>query len=223
MTIKETLQDCLAYPFRDNGRMVLIWGMILGIFFQLCSLVCSLVPVFGLIAMLILSAYFCAIFFDILVTSATGTDDCSGFPDLADLLEDLIFPYLKVAGVLIVSFLPAFLLDAVLPEVDFLVGSIFGIAYFPMAIFAVAILGRFTAMGPQVVFPAIVIAGGKYWLVVGSLLVLFLLKMFVLSFLDNIFIIGSILTAFVDMLALMLNARFLGLLYREKEEELGWL
>lgn len=219
MTIKETLQDCLAYPFRDNGRMVLIWGMILGIFFQLCSLV----PVFGLIAMLILSAYFCAIFFDILVTSATGTDDCSGFPDLADLLEDLIFPYLKVAGVLIVSFLPAFLLDAVLPEVGFLVGSIFGIAYFPMAILAVAILGRFTAMGPQVVFPAIVIAGGKYWLVVGSLLVLFLLKMFVLSFLDNIFIIGSILTAFVDMLALMLNARFLGLLYREKEEELGWL
>lgn len=199
--------------------MVLIWGTILGILLQLCALA----PVFGLIAMLVLSAYFCAIFFDILVTSATGSDDGSGFPDLADLLEDLIFPYLKVAGVLILSFLPAFLFDAVIPNVGFVVGAIFGIIYFPMAILAVAILGRFTAMGPQIVFPAIVSAGGRYWLIVVSLLVVFLLKIFVLAFLEDIFIVGNILSAFVGMVTLMINARFLGLLYREKEEELCWL
>ena len=219
MTIRETLKDAFAYPFRDNGRMILIWGTILGV----ASHFASLIPVIGLIAFLALSAYFCAIFFDIILTSATGTDDCPGFPDLADILEDLIFPYLKVIGAVFISFFPFIIANFVAPMPVIMVMLGLGIIYFPMAILAVAILNRFTAMGPQIVFPAIMNAGGRYWFTVAFLFLFLLAQSFVSSIFGDIPILGILLVAFLGMVALMVNGRTIGLLYREKEEELHWL
>lgn len=224
MTTSEVLRDGFAYPFRENGRMILIWGAILGV----GSGLVSFLPVIGLIAGLILSAYFCAIFFEIMITSATGSNDCIGFPNLSDLLDDLILPFFKVVAVGLFSFAPAILLafsvlENSVGELLFIPLVGVGIIYFPMAILAVGILGTFRGMLPDIVVPAILKVGGLYWAIVGILFGVFLVKIYLLGFLSDIFIVGALVSAFVSMLTLMINGRLLGLLYRNKEDELEWV
>lgn len=204
--------------------MILIWGAILGVGSDLASLL----PVIGLIAGLILAAYFCAIFFEIMITSASGSNDCIGFPNLTDLLDDLIMPFFKVVAVGLFSFSPVILFAFTMPaETGFgVVGFLLlvaGMIYFPMAILAVGILGTFRGMLPHIVFPSILKAGGLYWAIVGILFVVYLVENYLLGFLSEIFIVGALVSAFVSMLTLMINGRLLGLLYRNKEEELEWI
>ena len=221
MSFRAVLQDAFRYPFRENGMMVLVWGTILGIFMSLAAFV----PILGIIALLILSAYFCAIFFDIILTTSSGSDDCVGFPDLSDFLEDLILPYLKVVLAFIVGILPGMLLVILLPELSF--ASLFPIVsmaiYFPMAILAMVVLGSFAGVSPHIVFPAIGRVGKLYWFIV-ALIVATNLTINLLSFItQDIFILGSIFNSFLTMLSLMIIGRLIGLLYRNRAEELDWV
>lgn len=204
--------------------MILIWGAILGV----ASDLASILPVLGVIAGLILAAYFCAIFFEVMITSAGGSNDCPGFPNLADILDDLILPFIKVAAVALFSFAP-FLIYAFSVPAETSSGLIalpligIGLAYFPMAILAVGILGTFRGMSPHIVIPSILKAGGLYWAIVGILFAVYLVESYLLGFLSGIFIVGALVTALVSMLTLMLNGRLLGILYRNKEAELEWI
>ncbi|MDQ8190702.1 hypothetical protein [Roseibacillus persicicus] len=224
MRTTEILRDGLAYPFRENGRMILIWGAILGV----ASDLASILPVIGLIAWLVLAGFFCSTFFEIMVSSASGSDDCPGFPNLSDLLEDLILPFIKVVAVALFSFAPAlifaFTADGGAATYVLLMALVgVGIVYFPMAILGVGILGTFRALSPHIVVPSIFKAGGLYWAIVGILFAVYVLQSFLLALLGEIFIVGALVAAFVSMLALMINGRLLGLLYRNKEDELEWI
>ena len=56
-----------------------------------------------------------------------------------------------------------------------------------------------------------------------SLILLYLLEILILNILGRTFIVGSLVASILGMYTLMANGRILGLIYREKEEELGWL
>jgi hypothetical protein len=224
MDFRSVLQDAFAYPFRENGVMVLVWGTILGIFMSLAGFA----PIIGFIAILILSAYFCAVFFDIIMTTSSGSDDCVGFPSASDFFEDLILPYLKVVLAVIVSVIPAlviaYFLGGILPEfIILLLPGLFVAIYFPMAILAMVILGTFGAVSPHIVLPAIASVGRLYWFIVGLLVLTFILVIILELLTQNIFILGSIFSSFLAMLSLMINGRLIGLLYRHREEELDWV
>ena len=204
--------------------MILIWGAILGV----GSYLVSFLPILGLIAGLILTAYFCAIFFEIMITSASGSNDCIGFPNLTDILDDLILPFFKVVAVALFSFAPAILFafsssEGFAAEMIMLLLAGVGIIYFPMAILAVGILGTFRGMLPHIVVPSILKAGGLYWAIVGILFAVYVLESSLLGFLDQFFLVGALVSSFVSMLTLMINGRLLGLLYCHKEEELEWI
>lgn len=224
MNNRALFKDSFRYPFRENGRMILIWGTILsGI-----PALTAWIPMIGPIVSLLIGAYLCAVFFEVMVTTATGSDDCSGFPDLSDILEDLIMPFIKIVAALLVSFLPYLILlfslsdSALFQPLSYLL-IVFGIAYFPMAILAVGILHTFTALSPHIVVPAIKDAGGFYWVIVGILILVFVLESVVEAIFGDFFFLGVVTSAFIGMLALMINGRLIGLLYRNREEELGWV
>ena len=44
-----------------------------------------------------------------------------------------------------------------------------------------------------------------------------------MEMIGGVFIIGTVIAAFLGMYSLMANGRILGLIYREKQEELDWL
>lgn len=218
------LKDILTYAYRGSGKYVLILCVVLSLVAKLAGIA----PLVGPIAGLLLSAYFCAIYFQMIQSTATGGKEAPEFPDTANFFEDIIWPMLQVFLVGLVSFGPiiAYLIWAgdgkAMPLVIYgLLG--FGVIYFPMAMLAVVVLGYTGALGPHIVIPAIFRAGWLYWLAVLMLCLLYFAESAIGSALSGLFIIKFIVSAFVGVYTLMTNARILGVVYRERQEELGWL
>lgn len=220
------IQDILTYPVRGKGKYVLALGAALSVVSDLVSLV----PMLGLIAWFIIASYFCAVYFQIIETTATGGAEAPEFPDTADLLNDMILPFLKVCGVLLLSFLPwmawVFLGDSADHELAPLISLVLfglGAAYFPMAMLAVVVLGYFGAMFPHIVLPAIARAGLLYWLAVFVLFILYAFQLFVAGTIGGVLVAGSLAMALVGMFTLMTNGRILGIIYRERREAMNWI
>jgi hypothetical protein len=87
----------------------------------------------------------------------------------------------------------------------------------------VVVLGHLGAMSPHIVIPAIFRGGWLYWVGVVLLVVLYLVEGFLTKLSAGNPIVGTLLMSGVGAYVLMTNARMLGVVYREREEELGWL
>lgn len=217
-------KDILTYAFRGSGKYVLIVCVIMSLVAKLAGIA----PLVGPIAALLLTAYFCAIFYQLIQSSAIGDNQAPQFPEVSNLLEDIIWPMIQIIVVSLISFGPliGYLIFGdenrfSLLNLYALVG--FGVIYFPMAILAVVVLGYTGAASPHIVIPAVFRGGWLYW--VGVLLLILLY--FVGSVIENAFsgslILGTLVISIVSSYTLMTNARILGVVYRERQEALGWL
>lgn len=218
------LKDILTFAWRGSGKYVLITCVVLSVIADLAGLA----PLFGVIATLFLSGYFCAIYYQLIQSSATGGKEAPDFPDTANIFEDIIWPMLQIFVVALVSFGPflGYIFwagdESTSPIIAYgLLGL--GVVYFPMAILAVVILGYTGALSPHIVFPAIFRGGWIYWVGVFLLLVLYFVGAVVEDIFSGQIIIGHLIMAVVGSYTLMTNARILGVVYRERQEELGWL
>ena len=212
------VKDAFPYPFRGGGLSMLIVGGVLGAISDLVSLA----PLLGFFGSMVILGYFIGIYFQIIQSTATGATEAPEYPEVSNIIEDLVYPVLQVIVVAFVSFIPL-ILTVAFTDLSPVPGIVLGIAYFPMAMMAVVVLGELRAANPAFVIRSIVSAGGVYWVAVASLLVLYCVESLVLELLGKSFIIGSLIVAFLGMYSLMVNGRILGLIYREREEELGWL
>ena len=218
------LRDILTYAWRGSGKYVMITCVVLSVIADLASLA----PLVGPIAYLFLSGYFCAIYFQLIQSSATGGKEAPDFPDTANLLEDIIWPMLQVVVVVIVSFGPFFGYAIWAGDQD-ASGAVtlglfaLGVVYFPMAMLAVVVLGRTGALGPHIVIPSIFRGGWIYWFGVAMLMGLYMTGVLIEDMFSGHIIVGHLVMAVVGSYMLMTNARILGVVYRERQEELGWL
>lgn len=218
------IKDILTFAWRGNGKYVLITCAVLSIIADLAGLA----PLIGAIATLFLSGYFCAIYYQLIQSTATGGHEAPEFPDASNIFEDIIWPMLQIFVVALVSFSP--LLGYVFGAGDERANPIIvyallglGVVYFPMAILAVVILGYTGALSPHIVIPAIFRGGWIYWIGVFLLLALYFLGAVVDHVFSGQIIVGHLMMAIVGSYTLMTNARILGVVYRERQEELGWL
>ncbi|QJE97181.1 hypothetical protein [Luteolibacter luteus] len=185
-------------------------------------------PMFGVIASLILGAYLIATYFEIIETTATGSNEAPMFPNVSNVWEDLVWPMLKSVIVFFASFAPVLIYTYGVDEAHQQKGLVFallgfGAIYFPMAMMAVVVLGYLGAISPHIVFPAIIRAGGLYWLAVFLFALLFMFEMFLGGLVAGIPIAGTLIMAAVGIIVMMLNGRILGIIYRERREEMGWI
>lgn len=218
------LKDILTFAWRGSGKYVLITCVVLSVIADLVGLA----PFFGGIARLLLSGYFCAIYYQLVQSTATGGKEAPEFPDTSNIFEDIIWPMLQILVVAIVSFGPFvgyvfWVGDEVLNPMLAYVLLGFGVVYFPMAILAVVILGYIGALSPHIVLPAIFRGGWIYWVGVFLLLALYFAGGVVEGVFTGRIIVGNLVMAVVGSYTLMTNARILGVVYRERREELGWL
>lgn len=218
------VQDIFSYPFRGSGKYMLLFGSILSVISELVRFA----PLFGGIASLVLAAYLTATYFEIIETTATGSDEAPMFPSISNAWEDLIWPLLKSIIVFLVSFAPLLIyiygvdVGDRQDSIAFALSG-FGAIYFPMAMMAVVVLGYLGAMSPHIVFPAILRAGGLYWLAVFLFVLIFLFQGFLGGVMARIPIAGTLTMAVVGIVAMMWNGRILGVIYRERREEMGWI
>ncbi len=218
------LQDIFTYPFRGSGKYMLLFGVILSVI----SKIASFAPAVGSIAGLILAAYLTATYFEIIETTATGSDKAPVFPNVTSVWDDLIWPLLKSVIVALFSFAPLWIYlicsgeNNARPEWVLALAGL-GAIYFPMAMTAMVVLGYLGAMLPHIVVPAIFRAGGLYWLAVFLIILIFLAQGFLGDLLARIPILGAVVASLVEIVAMMINGRTLGIIYRERREEMGWI
>ena len=219
--------DSFTYPFRGDGIFILIFGAVI----SLVSYVAGFAPLIGLFVQLGVFAYFCAIYSDIIQSTSTGSDEPPQFPSTSNFMDDLVAPAFCVIVVFLLSLGPAIFAEFAIdrpageelsPALRYGTMAIF-VLYFPMAMLAVTNCGSIAAASPHIVVPSIFRAGGLYFLIVGILLAVYI---------GGDLLRGSILGLpwflrplvwVVSMYGMMVNGRALGLLYRKKEEDLGWI
>jgi len=218
------LKDIFTYACRGRGKYLLVTCVVLSVVVKLADVL----PLVGGIAGLMLSGFFCAIYFQLIQSTATGGKEAPEFPELSDFWGDIVWPMVQIYVVGIVSFLPyaAYMLlmrgDANNPLITMgLLGL--GAIYFPMAVLAVVVLGYMGAVSPHIVIPAIFRGGWLYWFGVSMLFLLGLAETLIGAALSGHFLIGALVMSIVGAYTAMTNARILGVVYRERQEELGWL
>ncbi len=215
------ITEPFVYPFRGNGISMLITGAVLIVI----SMVAGLGGIFGSLASLFLAGYFCATYFSIVESTAVGRQEAPMFPDVSNVMEDLIGPFLKILGVMLISFMPAIVYGFTTGKMDVIyeILLLVGIIYLPMAILAMIVLGNMSVASPFTVIPSIIRAGGSYWLVVVLLVVVYGLERFLENMLSGYFIVGPLIMGLIGMYVLMVSARALGVLYRKKADKLEWM
>lgn len=216
------LKDIFTYAFRGSGKYIFFFCVVL----SLIGKITSFAPAIGGIAWLFISTYFCATYFQMIRSSANAEKEAPEFPTVTSLIDDLIMPMLQTIGVCIVSFGP--LLGYILwagEAGNRMVGYgllAFGVVYYPMAMLAVVVLGYAWALSPHIVVPAIFRGGWLYWLAVVLLSLLYFGLGWV-SDTDGInFWVEPFVLSIISTYTLMTNARILGVVYRERKEQLGW-
>jgi len=218
-----TLIDIITFAWRGSGKYVFITCVILSVVADLASLA----PVIGAITAIFIAGYFCAPYYQLIQSSATGGMEAPDFPNVSNIFEDIIWPMLQSIVVGLVSFGP-FLAYSVWAGSDSANPAILyglftcGVIYFPMAMLAVVVLGYTGALSPHIVLPAIFSGGRVYWIGVILLVLLYSVDSMVQDLFSRQFIVRHLLMALVGSYTFMTNARILGVVYRERQEELGW-
>ena len=218
------IKDIITYAYRGSGKYIFLLCVILSIVAKLAGLA----PGIGAFASILLFGYFCALYYQMIQSSATGGREAPEFPDTANIMEDIIWPMLQIIVVFLVSFGPllGYSLWAGEAGFDNRIGNtllVVGVIYFPMAMLAVVVLGYTGALSPHIVIPSICRGGWIYWIGVLMLCLLYYLGSIIEGVMSGHFFIGHIVVSIVGVYTMMTNARILGLVYRERQEELAWL
>jgi hypothetical protein len=223
--------DALSYPVRNGGLAMIVTGLamiVTGAIFSLVMNLASFAPVLGLAASLFGAGFFCGFYLDIVSSTMVGTDRVPDWPSLSDFSDDIAMPFLRVVGLVLISFGPAlavfYFLEEKQPEFPWALGAalVWGAFYFPMALLGSVACGNLFGALPHIVLPGIFRALPGYLLAVPGLAIAVAAGEAAQEFGGRIPFVGWLVAAAVGVYVLMMQARLIGLIYRDKREELGW-
>lgn len=216
------LMDALTYPVRGSGRILLVIGAVLAAVLGFVSGA----SVFGGISWVLGMAYFNAYYFNIVETTVSGGDEPPDWPDVTDLLEEMILPLLRMIGVTLISLLPLIAIialnhDRAHPWTSPLtwLGLAWAAFYFPMAILNVIVSNQLIEALPHEVLPRICRAMPSYLVVAGLLAAALLISGVVTKVLGQVPFVGDLLSAAGGLYFAMAQARLAGTFYRKHLEE----
>jgi hypothetical protein len=230
------IPGAFAYPFNKRGMFLLALG---AGFFLIIALAGRAALFFrlsfiGLLLQILIFVftygYLFAYMQRIISTSAHGEDDVPDFPDITEFWSDILLPFFLFAGTLVVTFAPPiavaiFMHDSQMFWYAMGITIVLCALYFPMALLAVAVTDNFLALSPHVVIPSIVRVLGPYlvaWLVLAMLAITGAGIKWAMGFV-SVPILPAVVVEFVSLYLLFVEMRILGLMFRARRAELGWL
>ena len=230
---RKPLVDALGYPMRGSGRILLVIGAVLSAVLGFASGF----SLFGGIASLLGLTYFNAYYHSIVESTVSWNEDAPDWPDVSDLIGEVIVPMIRTVGVFLLSFLP--MMGCVVLAVKLgagiwssplvWLGILWGVLYFPMAILHVIVSNEMINALPWHVLPKIIKAMPGYLLLAGLLLAGLVISVVVEVVLGRIPLVGGLLAAGAGLYFMMAQARLAGIFYRDQlgsevaEEEDGLL
>lgn len=215
--------DAISYPIRGSGWIMILIGAIFSVILNLLQLA----PLVGIAVALFSAGYFGAFYLDIIGTTMTDRDEVPDWPSFSSFIDDIVSPFIRLAGLVFISFLPALALlfaNQKAPWFIFaiLAAVVYGCFYFPMAVLAAQAFGNLGAALPHIVLPALFRAMPGYLLTVVALAVGFVVCAVAQDFTADIPYIGWFITAAIALYSLMFQGRLIGLIYRTGSDKLGW-
>ena len=217
--------DAIIFPFQRSGWPILICGTLLSVLIDILSFI----PLVGIIVALFGAGFFSSYYIDIVGFTMTHNDEVPDWPSLTDFWNDIITPFFRICGLIVLSFWPVvlvpFLVGTESPQfTPVLIGVIaLGCLYFPMAVIALQAFGTLGGAMPYVVIPAVIRAMPEYFLGVVALVMVFVGCTLVEILTAEIPVAGWVLTPLIGLYGLMCQARLIGLIYRRYEDKIGWL
>jgi hypothetical protein len=229
------LAGAFSYPFKGDGVILLAGGTIFYAILNAASFFAMFGGFFGMAAILMLTVfgagYLLAYLRRILTCSAIGNEEMPAWPDVSELMDDILAPFLQLLGTVLACFLPALALwlfaghDHPWAGPARAVAVIYGCICFPMAFLAVSVLDSVAAANPLLVIPSILRIPLQYLLTVlllgGVLALRWAGDAFLQRLLPIPFLVGIVL-GFVSLYLLTVEMRILGLLYLINKDRLGW-
>lgn len=219
------LPTVFAYPFQGNGLFILGTG---AVFIALISFL-SRFSMMGGLFQFFLSGYISAYMVSVIVSSGEGDKEPPNWPGISSLGDDIVLPFFRVVACSLFCYAPAFLYflftafsgstNPLLVLVLIFLGSL----YYPMALMAVAMSGRFTALLPFIVIPSILKAPAQYMIALVAFFVILVINGVLQALVTpRIPFIGILVQAAMTIYFLMVEMRILGLLYNANEENFSW-
>jgi hypothetical protein len=238
------LADSFRFPFRGEARGPMavgaaMFGVFTWMFGSKLALSISMVTphdplgpfalwgVMGAsLALLAIAGYLFAYLELVIVHTAKGRDDPPGFPDFLSTWESMLTPLVRLVLLLAISFGPGVVLLALLPGLAKSVGGVVllaGLAYFPMALLAVAIFEGDQGFDPRRVIASIGLVPRHYAIAAALLLASFVVLVVGCRSLGTLADLGGFLSGALAFYTATVAGRVLGLTYRNHAEKLGWL
>lgn len=243
-----SIPGAFIYPLRGSGIFILLVGMLIFVGIRLGTLMMAGGGYrgigMGVIMCILLGGYLFTFLQNIIHSTAAGDTEVPDLPGI-NFLEDILLPFLRLLGLVVVSFAPAVALMIVtlttaspVAAIGILPAVLLSCAYFPMAFLAVAILDSVGAVNPLAIIPSILKVPLEY-----IVTVIILATVFIFTKLGDILLlflfpkglmtqsVGELVCMFalkfiwglIGLYLLTVNTRILGLLYLCKKDKLGWL
>lgn len=242
------LPGAFAYPLRGTGIFAIIIGLLVLGGLKLSGVMLSLGSIrsmaFGAIMGISLGGYLFTYLQSILHSTEAEDLALPDLPGMSDFLEDVIQPFFRLLGLVMICFGPAILLAVwfaanrtPLPAILTLCALCAGLFCFPMAFLTVATLDTVAAANPLMVITSILKAPLEYICALLFLVLMFAIQAGGEYALRTIFpvgwstdsmgaliglVAGNAFMAFTSMYLLLVNVHVLGLIYVTKKEKLGW-
>ena len=172
----------------------------------------------------------------IISSSTRGKEELPDWPAFNSWWSDVIFPFAGVIATVLFAMLPAAVYLAVRSEVPlfdtvsaasrdpvFLTLFGCGLAYVPMALIALSVIGARGALNPFLVTFSILRALRQYAVACLVLALLVGLRIVSLVYIGGkVPLLGPVVDGLLSLYFLIVEMRILGLIYYANEERLGW-
>jgi hypothetical protein len=220
LTFAQSVPGALKYPFVGNGPLLLVGGTVFAVIIQIMSFggrISLLVSGFAL-------GYLIAYMQKILQSSGQGDKEMPTWPDLSDFFADIIQPIYLYFVTMVFCLGPAILGYLYGNPLVGLLLLVLGLIYLPMALLAVGMSDDLTGLNPLFAISSMLKIPGDYALACATFLgtaALFWGMARVVRFIP-IPILPGIIAIFVNLLALTIQMRILGLLYFTNQRKMGW-
>lgn len=227
------LQIALAfiYPLRGSGA----WAVHLsGSFLLIAITIVSRVGIIGLVGSILLYGYYLTYLFRIVQETVGGEQLVTSFPGFGELWEDLFIPFVKMALVVLVCFLPFIGSLIFWPPTEtntiqfqhilLLILGVGGLFYLPMALLTTICFNSVrTGVNPLLVIPSIYRIFFRYLILVliqgliwgGFFAVTYYIR-------ENLSFWALLLVFPIRFYFAIVQMRILGLIYYTNQDELGW-
>ena len=237
---RSLIPGAFKYPLRGDGLILLVTGTIFFLLVDGATYIVKYAMFYGFTALIILTVlsggYMAAYFWRILASTAMGEDKMPDWPDITDVVSDVVSPFFRFVALCLVCFCPSLILTGYAISLTStedtawlgwatMALALFSCVYFPMAFTAVGMYNTIAAVNPLLIIPSITKVLKEYTLTILLLAAALIIRELCLSYLaviPHFWFFATLLNSFLFLYLTTVEVRLLGLLYRVKKYELGW-